>query len=73
MPYEPYMLKDCPGCSKQTPALCCAVYADPSKLIWIRQGLPCPMNLPVDKASPKEKFVNPQKASKREARMRKAK
>ncbi len=64
-----YMIETCRGCNKQVPALCCSAYSDPSKLIWIRQGLPCPMNLPVVKESKKQK-INPLKASKREARQK---
>ncbi len=68
MPYEPYMLTICRGCSKQVPALCCSAYLDPSVLIWVRQDKTCPVNSRVDKTPKQEKFVNPLKRSKREAK-----
>ena len=72
MSHEPYMLTTCQGCNKQVPALCCSAYLDPSVLIWIRLGCECPMNQKAFGSSEKQK-INPLKASKREARMRKAK
>jgi len=67
-----YMIETCRGCNKQVPALCCQAYLDPSKLIWIRQDRECPINQKTFGSSEKQK-INPLKASKREARMRKAK